>query len=147
MARRATNTGAIKHDELAQRRILAIINWLATKIPMTLAKRLVAMLLFALGVSVEQTMALTKLSERTVYDVRRKVQQHEPETLGEMMHIQVAGGRQPKLKDVENKIVEEVNANNYVSYRQVADMVKDKFGIEVSKWTIKRLLKKKGLKD
>jgi hypothetical protein len=29
-----------------------------------------------------------------------------------MIHIQVAGGRQPKLKDVEDKIIDEVNANN-----------------------------------
>lgn len=142
MARRSTSTATIVCDELAQRRVMAIINWLATKVPMTLAKRLVAMLLFALGVSVEQTRVLTQLSERTVYDVRRRVKEHEPEALGEMMHIEAAGGRQPKLKDVEAQIIDEVKANNYVSYRHIADMVKDKFGIGVSIWTIMRLLKK-----
>jgi transposase len=57
------------------------------------------------------------------------------------------GGRKSKLKDVENEITKKIEANNYHSQQEIADMVKSEYGIAIHRSGISRLLKKNALKD
>jgi transposase len=54
------------------------------------------------------------------------------------------GGRKRKLVDVEDAIIEEINNNHYHSHQQIADMIRERYGIKVSLPVISRLLKKTG---
>ena len=108
----------------------------------TLAKRVLCMVLIALSISNKRIVELTGLSIRSVFYLKKELRAGEIDSL---FHVD-GGGRKRKLADVEASVIEEINNNNYHSLQQIVDMVNEKFGIKVSQATIKRLLKKNGIK-
>ena len=104
----------------------------------TLAKRVVGMIMIALGTSEERVAELLGLSSKSVSAIKKGLEDGE---IDDMFHI-AGGGRKRKLGDVEGSIIEEISNNNYHSHQQIADMVQEKYGIKVSLPVIGRLLKK-----
>ena len=104
----------------------------------TLAKRVVGMIMIALGTPEERVAELLGLSSKSVSAIKKGLEDGE---IDDMFHI-AGGGRKRKLGDVEGSIIEEISNNNYHSHQQIADMVQEKYGIKVSLPVIGRLLKK-----
>ena len=95
---------------------------------------------------ISRVMELTQLSDRTVYDIKRKMAKHTPEDMGRLLQIKPGSGRKGALTGSEDEIIAEVNSNNYVSYQHIADMIKDKFKIATNRWSVRNLLKKNELR-
>jgi transposase len=106
----------------------------------TLAKRLLSMVLIAIGVSDNLITELTGLCGQSVRTLRKSLVDGDIDSL---FHVG-GGGRKRKLVDVEDPIIKEINSNNYHSHQQIADMIQEKYGIKVSLPVISRLLKKTG---
>jgi transposase len=104
----------------------------------TLAKRILSMVLMAVGASDSLITELTGLGAQTVRALRKSL---VDEPIDSLFHVG-GGGRKRKLADVEDSIIEEINNNNYHSQQQIADMIQEKHGIKVSLPAIARLLKK-----
>ena len=121
--------------------IKAIINFLKIFMCETLVKRIISLILLAAGMPNKQIAELTGFCERSVRDLKKRVEREEIESL----FVVKGGGRKRKLKDVESAIAEEIEQNNYHSRQQVADMILEKYGIKVSLPAVGRLLKKTGL--
>jgi transposase len=107
----------------------------------TLAKRVMGIVLAAVGLPDSRVAKLTGLSDKSVSVLKKGI---ENEELDHMFHV-AGGGRKRKLADVEKTILEEINNGTYHSHRQIADMIEEKYGIKVSLPAIGRLLKKTGL--
>ena len=60
-----------------------------------------------------------------------------------LFEIKAGRGRKSKIKDVESQIVEEIEKGNYQTLQQIADMIKEKFEINVSLMSVSRLVKKR----
>ena len=104
----------------------------------TLAKRVVAMVLIAVGVPDSRVSELIGLCDKSVGTLKKGIENGE---LDSMFHI-AGGGRKGKLADVEGSIVEEIKKGAFHSQQQIADMIQEKYGIKVSLPVIGRLLKK-----
>ena len=104
----------------------------------TLAKRVVGIILIAVGISEERVAELLGLSSKSVSAIKKGLENGE---IDDMFHI-AGGGRKRKLGDLEGSIIEEISNNDYHSHQQIADMVQEKYGIKVSLPVIGRLLKK-----
>ena len=132
MAKKQHNAeDSLQQDDLLQRRIQTLIKWLGLLVTLTLAKRFVAMILLSLEFSINRVMELTQLSDRTVYDIKRKMNKQTPEAIAVLLQIKSGRGREGALTDVEDEIIAEVNSNNYVSHQHIADMIKEKFKVTV----------------
>ena len=105
----------------------------------TLAKRIVSMILISAGLPNNRVTELTGYCDKSVRTLKKSLKAGE---ISGLFHVG-GGGRQGKLVDVEQAVIEEVNKNHYHSRQQIADMVNEKFGIKVSPYAIGRLLKKK----
>jgi transposase len=104
----------------------------------TLAKRIVSMMLLAIGVPNNRITELTGLCDKSVRILKKSIEAGELDNL-----FQVGGGGQTgKLSEFEAEIIKEVNENDYHSQQQIADMVFEKYGIKVAQPTISRFLKK-----
>ena len=106
----------------------------------TIAKRVVGMVLVAVGIPEDRVAELLGLCGKSVRAIKKGL---EDGTIDEMFHT-AGGGRKRKLGDVEESIIEEIGNNNYHSHQQIADMIQEKYGIKVSLPVIGRLLKKTG---
>ena len=123
----------------ASRIIGKILSFLKLFMCETLAKRLLSMVLIAVGVPNDRVTELTGLCDKSVRTLKKALANGE---LDDQFHVG-GGGRKRKLVDVEAAIVEEINNNNYHSYQQIADMIQEKHGLKVSVSTVSRLLKKR----
>jgi transposase len=105
----------------------------------TLAKRIVSMLLIAIGIKDDKVAATVGLSERSIWTLRKAMVSGNIDSL-----LEVGGGRgRPrKAKDIERAIIDELEKNNYHTRQQIADMILEKFGVVMSVSTVGRLLKK-----
>jgi len=108
----------------------------------TLAKRIVGMVLIAVGVADNRVAELVGLCEKSVKTLKKGLERGEFDSIFNVG----GGGRKRKLIDVEGLIVEEIKNNNYHSHQQIADMVYEKYGFKVSLPVIGRLLKKTELR-
>lgn len=108
----------------------------------TLAKRIVCMVLIAVGVPDNQIAELIGLCDKSVQAIKRGCETGE---LDSMFSV-AGGGRKGKLADVEDSIVDEIVKNEYYSHQEIADMILERYGIKVSLPAISRLLKKKGIR-
>lgn len=105
----------------------------------TLAKRVLSLVLIVAGVPNGRVTELTGLCNRSVRSLKKAIDSGDTEQLFTVR----GGGRKRKLASVEADIAEEINNNNYHSRQQIADMILEKFGINVSLPAVGRLLKKK----
>jgi len=104
----------------------------------TLAKRVMGIVLVALGLPNDRVVELCGLCEKSVGTLKKRLDNGE---LDSMFHI-AGGGRKRKLADFEDSIVGEINNGTFHTHQQIADMIQEKYGIKVSLPVIGRLLKK-----
>ena len=123
------------------KRVIAFLTLITTE---TLAKRIVSIVLLAIGTPDERVTELTGLCGRSVRTLRKIVKGGD---LSSNLFQVGGGGRKSKLKDVESEITKKIEANNYHSQQEIADMVKSEYGIAIHRSGISRLLKKTALKD
>lgn len=108
-------------------------------LPETLVKRLVAIILLAIGVPVKTAVGLTGLSERSLWTLHKQLSALD---VSEIMVIHYGGGRPAKASGLEEQILAEIEANNYHTRQEIADMVLEKFHVKMSRTSVGRLLKK-----
>lgn len=117
-----------------------VIEFLQILMPVTLAKRLVAMILLAAGVSVPRVTELSGLCDRSTRGLLRAMKE---EDVGSLLTIKRGSGKKSKTFGLEGEILQEIEKNNYHTRQQIADMIKEKFHVEVSVTAVGRLLKKR----
>ena len=116
------------------------VGFLKIFLPETLAKRLVAIILLAIGVPVKTAVGLTGLSERSLWTLHKQLSVMD---VSEIMMFHYGGGRPAKVSGLEGQILAEIEANNYHTRQEIADMVLEKFHIKMSRTSVGRLLKKR----
>jgi len=119
--------------------IQKVIDFLLLFIPKTLAKRVVAIILLAADVPVSRVVELSGACDRTVRGLLRSLKKGETDSL---FTLRNGTGSRSKTKGIETEILEELENNNYHTQRQIADMIKDRFGISISLPAVARFLKK-----
>ena len=119
--------------------IRKVIDFLLLFIPKILAKRVVAIILLAADVPVPRVVELSGACDRTVRGLLRSLKNGETDSL---FTLRSGSGSRSKTKGIEAEIIEELENNNYHTQRQIADMIKDKFGISISLPAVARFLKK-----
>ncbi len=115
------------------------VEFLKIFLPETLAKRLVAIILLAIGVPVKTAAGLTGLSERSLWTLHKKLSVLD---VSEIMVFHYGGGRPTKASGLEKQILAEIEAGNYHTRQEIADMALEKFHIKMSRTSVGRLLKK-----
>jgi transposase len=125
------------HNEI----IVKVINFLSLILPSTLAKRIICIILHAVGVPTEQIAQLTGFCTKTVKAVQKNIDDGK---IDELFKIR-GGGRKSKIAGVEEAIIEEINNNQYHSRQQISDMILEKYGIKLSVNAVGAFLKKMGL--
>ena len=119
--------------------IKAINSYLQLFISPVITRRIISAILIIAGVRNPKITELTGLSERGVCDLKNQLMNNDVDNLFE---IKSGRGRKSKIKDVESQIVEEIEKGNYQTLQQIADMIHDKFEINVSLMSVSRLVKK-----
>lgn len=119
--------------------IKAINSYLQLFISPVIARRIVSAILIIAGVRNPKITELTGLSERGICDLKNQLMSDDVDNL---FKIKAGRGRKSKIKDVESQIVEEIEKGNYQTLQQIADMIHEKFEINVSLMSVSRLVKK-----
>lgn len=119
--------------------IQKVLDFLFLFVPKTLAKRVVAIILLAADVPVSQVVALSGVCDSTVRRLLKFLKRSETDGL---FTLRTGSGSKSKTKGLESEILEEIEKNNYHTQRQIADMIKDKFGITLSLTSVANFLKK-----
>jgi transposase len=116
-----------------------VIQFLKVFMTDTMAKRIVGLVFVAAGIPNARIIEMTGLSDRSVWNLKKAI------ISGDVDSLFVAGrgsGRPGKAKGIEGAIAEELEKNNYHTRQQVADMILEKFGVNMSVSAIGRFLKK-----
>lgn len=116
-----------------------VIEFLQLFLPVTLAKRLVAIILLAIGMPVRDAVELTGLCEKSMWTLKKQLRE---QTVSDLMVMKSGSGRREKTADIEKQIIAELESGNYRTRQEIADMIEDKFHIKVSRSCVGRLLKK-----
>lgn len=119
-----------------------ILNFLVLFMPMTLAKRVVSIILIAAGLPISRITEMSGLTQRSVRSFGKKIREGDTESL---LKLKEGRGRKGKAADVEEQILAELEKGNYHTRQQIADMVKEKFHISMSVSAIGKFLKRNGL--
>ena len=117
----------------------AVIQFLQMFLIGTLAKRIVGLVLVAVGIPNERIIELTGMSDRSIWYLKSAIQSGDIDSLFATGH---GSGRPGKTKGIESAIVAELKNNNYHTRQQVAGMIQEKFGISMSVSAVGKLLKK-----
>lgn len=139
---RVDNTESTVPDDGKIAIISIVIKFLTLFMSQTVAKRLLCLVMFAASLNASQISKLLTMSTRTVYTMKKEVKAGNAEAL---LYIKV-GGKKGKLADIEQDVLEKINANNYSSKQEIVDMIDEEFGLKPSLSAVARLLKKLGLK-
>ncbi len=115
------------------------MSFLEIFLPKTLAKRFVAIILLAIGIPVKTAAELSGLSERSLWTLHKQLPESD---VSEIMVFHYGGGRRGKASGLEEQILSEIEANNYHTRQEVADMILEKFHVKISRTSVGRLLKK-----
>ena len=118
----------------------ATMEFLGTLMPPTLSKRAAAMLLLVAGMGNEEIVELTGMCIRSVRALRKTMEAQEPTS--ELFAIKPGSGRKRKTEGIEEQVWAELDTGKYHTNRAVADMLKEKFGIEASVNLASRLMKR-----
>jgi len=119
--------------------VKAISSYLQLFISPVIARRIISAILIIAGVRNPKITELTGLSERGICDLKNQLMNDDVDNLFE---IKAGRGRKSKIKDVESQIVDEIEKGNYQTLQQIADMIQEKFEINVSLMSVSRLVKK-----
>ena len=118
----------------------ATMEFLGTLMPPTLSKRAAAMLLLVAGMGNEEIVELTGMCIRSVRALRKIMEEQEPTS--ELFTIKSGSGRKKKTAGIEEAAFRELDTGKYSTHKQVADMLKEKFGISASVNLAARLMKR-----
>lgn len=127
----------VKQD--MHKNISKVMEFLGMFMPMTLAKRIVCIVVLSIGVTIEETARISGFCERTVKSVKQRLDANELDVL----FVIKGGGRKSPLSDFESDIIEEINQNAYYTKQQIADMIFEKFGIKITQQAVGKFLKKR----
>ena len=116
-----------------------VIEFLQLFLPATLAKRLVAILLLAIGIPVKNAVELTGLCEKSMWTLKKKIREN---SVRELMVIKSGNGRKAKSDGLEEQILSELESGTYHTRQQIADMIEEKYHVRISRSAVGRLLKK-----
>ena len=119
--------------------IKVVFQFLQMFMPEVLAKRVVSVVLIAIGTANDRITEITGVSDRSIWRLKNAINS------GNMDELFATGygiGRPCKAKGIESAIAEELEKNNYHNRQQVADMIFDKFGVSMSVSAVGKLLKK-----
>ena len=122
----------------------AVVQFLKMFMPETLAKRIVCIVLIAVGITNANITERIGLSDRTIWTLKKAIKSGN---LGDLFVIRHGSGRPGKAKGFEHEIALELEKNNYHTRQQVADMILEKFGIRMSVSAVGKLLKKTASDD
>jgi len=120
----------IKLPENAADIFRQVIEFLQKFVPVTIAKRLVAIILLAIGMPVRDAVELAGLCEKSMWILKKQLREHP---VAELMLIKAGGGRKAKTVGIEKQILAGLEAGNYRTRQEIADMIGDKFHIRVSR--------------
>ena len=120
--------------------IKAVIHFLQLFIPETTARKLVCVILIAVGMPVVGIAELVGVSERNVQSTGRAIKDG---SISSVLVHKKTSGRKSKTAGVEEQILAELENGDYHSRQQIADMLKEKFQITVSLSAVGRFLKKR----
>ena len=118
----------------------ATMEFLGALMPPTLSKRAAAMLLLVAGMGNEEIVELTGMCIRSVRALRKTMEEQEPTS--ELFAIKPGSGRKRKTEGIEEQVWQELDTGKYSTHKQVADMLKEKFGIYASVNLAARLMKR-----
>ncbi len=119
--------------------IKGISSYLQLFISPVIVRRIISAILIIAGIRNPKITELTGLSERGICDLKNQIMSDDIENLFE---IKAGRGRKSKTRDIESQIVAEIEKGNYQTLQQIADMIRDKFEINVSLMSVSRLVKK-----
>lgn len=91
------------------------------------------------GANTKTITQMTGSCERGIRVWKNQIANGDTENL---LKIGCGRGRASKFSDIEPQVLEELEKGNYQTLRQIADMVHEKFGVDVSIMAVSRLLKK-----
>ena len=120
-----------------------IINFLQIFMPVTLAKRVIAMVLLCAGLPTLRVAELTGMCERSARNLLTSMQEKDT---GSLLSIKGGSGVKSKTAGLETEIVAEIERENYHTRQQIADMIEEKFHVHISASSVGRLLKKNGIR-
>ncbi len=115
------------------------VRFLEVFLPKTLAKRFVAIILLAVGIPVKTAAELFGLSERSLWTLHKQLPESD---VSKIMVFHHGGGHPGKTSGLEEKILAEIETNNYHTRQEIADMISEKFHVKISRTSVGRLLKK-----
>ena len=121
--------------------IIKVLEFLEMFMPITLAKRIVCIIVLSIGITITETAQISGFCEKTVKSIKKKMDSNELSIL----FVINGGGRKSPLADFESAIIDEINQNAYYTRQQIADMIFEKHGIKVTPQAVGKLLKKKEL--
>jgi len=123
----------------------AVIHFLQQYMTETLAKRLIGIVLIVAGMPNEIIIKNTGLSVRSIQRLKKQM---ESDTVDDIFALGYERcGKASKVKGLESSIAQELEANNYHTRQQIADMVYEKFGITWSVSAVGKFLKKNASKN
>jgi transposase len=117
----------------------AVIKFLQMFMPETLAKRIVGIVLIAIGTPNKRTTELTGMSDRSIWRAKKIL---AAGSIDDIFSVGHGSGRPGNARGFEREIAEELEKNNYHTRQQIADMIHEKFGITMSVSAVGKLLKK-----
>lgn len=117
-----------------------VIAFLQLFLPVTLARRLVAIMLLSIGIPVKNAVELAGMCEKSMWSLKKQIREVP---VAELMVIKSGSGRKTKMEGFEEQILAELETNNYHTRQQIVDMVREKFHVSVSRSAVGRLLKKR----
>jgi len=139
MANQNLRSERLASEHYAKPTISKVIEFPGMFMPITLAKRIVCIVVLSIGVTIEETAQISGFCEKTVASIKKKLDSNELSVL----FVINGGGRKSPLADFESDIIEEITSNAYYTKQQIADVVFEKYGIKVTQQAIGKLLKKR----
>ena len=124
--------------------ISEIILFLQMFIPVSLAKRITSVLLLLSGVPHDQVSKWTGACDRSVRQWKKQITSGDT---GKLLEMGSGAGRKSKFADIESQVLDEIEKGNYHTQQKIANMVKEKFNVEVSIMAVSRLLKRTASKN
>ena len=131
---KAAPAGSISSEAIMD----AVISFLAVFMPITLVKRALSLVFVAAGLDNGTIHRLTGYGQSTIRKLKADMRE---KSVPDLLTIR-GGGRKSKSSGIEDEILSELESGNYHTRQQVADMIKDKFGISMSVSAVGKFLKK-----
>ena len=136
-ARKKTKNQSLQMNGQTGAKVRFLICFLSKFLPLTICQRLFVILFLLVDVPGKRIGILTGICYKTVLQIKRDMKTNPLSTL---LSRKSGSGSVGRLADVEEKIKEELDKNNYHSRQQISDMIWEKFGVRMKRTAIGRYL-------